>query len=938
MSSTKKFLLLASTVLYSSQLFANPVLDNVAAGNVNINGANTAHVEVQQHSQQAILNWQSFNIPQHETVHFNQPANGIALNRVNGNNGISQIAGRLSATGRIILVNPAGIHFTPTSKVDVAGLIATTANITDKNFLRGNYKFEGEKGSNASVINEGSIKAADHGFVALLGPNVSNKGHISARLGKIAMYSTDKFILHFEGNNMIHFEVTPEDAKEAVNTGTLIADRVYASGHTAKKVLNNVIKMEKDAEARSVYRHNGKIILSAKEPGENFFNPAPVAHNVTVNMMTSATTGSSRVNAEVHGENYIERGFLNNLNETYFSTNRPAAPAIEIPRAHMILSSATSSSTAVMQDIFQPGMPAALLTAPVTAPAVNPIDENYVMVSGINPGSPRVETVMAPAVNSIDENYVMVSSINPGSPRIESVIAPAVNSIDENYVMVSGINPGSLRMGMVIAPAANSIDESYVMPPVNSDSARIEAVIAPAMNPINENYVMLSSINPDNIRMADEGFINIGSEHVIEEPVTPVSVFDDGVMINSPRLTHEVDGYINIESNAELEAAMQHGLAPVPAADVEDGEMSPRSLAYLDELDQMMQVNSAQVVQAAEQNHELQLPLVFRLDRQNRASGVSRLASSLNAPEANSSSSDLALSINAVEASPERNHSAFRFNSPDANPERLHLAFRFNSPEANPERLHSVFQFNSPEANPERLHSAFQFNSPEANPERLHSAFRFNSSESNPERLHLAFSFNSPEANPESLHLGFRFNPPVDNPEPVHLAFRFNPPEAISDGVAAAAANREVRVNPGNQEQNSLASRPRFAAAADAENPQPAVAPSRLSRQLAVGGSLLAAGYSLASDYNSEPAGTTQITTPSAHYPASPRIKNISAAAINENVPNQISSGPDAPIKIIYGDVTPKYKVTGCFKPVNDLQENDDCIIPSDRDGKIIIE
>ena len=124
----------------TTSLYANPVVNNVASGNVNIQQTTTT-TTINQSSKQAIINWQSFNIGQHETTHFQQPAGGIALNRISPSQGPSSVYGRLTATGQIILVNPAGIFFGPTAYVNVGGLIASTADISDQDFLNGNYRF-----------------------------------------------------------------------------------------------------------------------------------------------------------------------------------------------------------------------------------------------------------------------------------------------------------------------------------------------------------------------------------------------------------------------------------------------------------------------------------------------------------------------------------------------------------------------------------------------------------------------------------------------------------------------------------------------------------------------------------------------------------------------------------------------------------------------------
>src|SRR3990167_11401689 len=133
-------IILINTLLISFSTLANPVVDNVAAGDVTIQQTPGSTV-VNQTSDKAIINWQSFNIGPNESTHFQQPAGGIALNRISPTQGASEIYGRLTATGQIILINPAGIYFGPSAYVDVGGLIPTTANITDQNFMNGIYQF-----------------------------------------------------------------------------------------------------------------------------------------------------------------------------------------------------------------------------------------------------------------------------------------------------------------------------------------------------------------------------------------------------------------------------------------------------------------------------------------------------------------------------------------------------------------------------------------------------------------------------------------------------------------------------------------------------------------------------------------------------------------------------------------------------------------------------
>lgn len=164
---------------------ANPIGGNVVAGQATITGQGTANVTILQGSQRAIINWQQFNIAPNEVTQFIQPnVNAIALNRIFDQNP-SRIFGSLRANGTVILLNRNGILFGPNAQVNVGGLIASSLNMSNANFLAGHYLFEGA-GIEGPVTNMGSITGS-HDGVYLLAPNVTNSGIITSPQGNIVM-------------------------------------------------------------------------------------------------------------------------------------------------------------------------------------------------------------------------------------------------------------------------------------------------------------------------------------------------------------------------------------------------------------------------------------------------------------------------------------------------------------------------------------------------------------------------------------------------------------------------------------------------------------------------------------------------------------------------------------------------------------------------------
>jgi filamentous hemagglutinin family protein len=94
---------------------------------------------VNQTSNNAILNWSSFNIAANNSVVFNQPGtSSIALNRI-FQASPSQIFGQLKANGQIYLVNLNGFIFGPTATVNTGSLLVSSLplTLTDANFSNG---------------------------------------------------------------------------------------------------------------------------------------------------------------------------------------------------------------------------------------------------------------------------------------------------------------------------------------------------------------------------------------------------------------------------------------------------------------------------------------------------------------------------------------------------------------------------------------------------------------------------------------------------------------------------------------------------------------------------------------------------------------------------------------------------------------------------------
>ncbi|MGJ8618991.1 MAG: filamentous hemagglutinin N-terminal domain-containing protein [Methylophilaceae bacterium] len=252
---------LIASLAFGGQVFAAsselPTNGKVVVGTGAISQSGNV-MTINQNTDLMAINWKTFNVGADSTVNFVQPNSySVALNRVLGSD-VSVIQGKINANGYVALVNPNGILFTPTAQVNVGGLIASTLNISNKNFINGNYTVSG-KSSNA-VINQGNITAFDGGAVMLIAAKVKNEGTIVANKGNVSFAAGSRVTLDFGGPVKVQVTKSAVDAL-IENGGAIKADggMVYFTASAANAITTTVINNTGIIEAKT---------LSTGEKGE----------------------------------------------------------------------------------------------------------------------------------------------------------------------------------------------------------------------------------------------------------------------------------------------------------------------------------------------------------------------------------------------------------------------------------------------------------------------------------------------------------------------------------------------------------------------------------------------------------------------------------------------------------------------------------------------
>ncbi len=246
---------------FATQPFANPVAPSVVAGQASF--ATAGKTLTVTNSPNAIINWQGFSIGAGELTRFQQQSAASAvLNRVVGQDP-SAILGTLSSNGRVYLVNPNGILFGQGSRVDVAGLVATTLNLSNNDFLAGRLNFEAGAVAN-SIVNQGEIVSSGGGRILLIAPDVQNHGLISSPNGEVVLAAGKSVQLVEADLPMLKVEV--QAGGEALNVGQIIAEGgkigVYA-GLINQRGVVRADSVTQDAAGRIVFRSSDTTILDA---------------------------------------------------------------------------------------------------------------------------------------------------------------------------------------------------------------------------------------------------------------------------------------------------------------------------------------------------------------------------------------------------------------------------------------------------------------------------------------------------------------------------------------------------------------------------------------------------------------------------------------------------------------------------------------------------
>ncbi|MET3120424.1 filamentous hemagglutinin family protein [Oxalobacteraceae bacterium GrIS 2.11] len=217
---------------------------------------------ITQATQNALLNWNSFNVGEHNFVNFVQPnASSVTVNNILDNNP-STILGSVHANGSIFLINPNGMVFGPHARVNVGGLVVSALAMNGSGSA---YKFSGS----GSVDNQGTINTGS--YVVLLGSSVTNEGTITAPLGNIILGAGNQATMKLNSSTgTVSLNIDKSTLKNLVaNGGVIIADggHIIMTAGARNELVASAVNNNGVLQARTVGVNKGTISLLADKEG-----------------------------------------------------------------------------------------------------------------------------------------------------------------------------------------------------------------------------------------------------------------------------------------------------------------------------------------------------------------------------------------------------------------------------------------------------------------------------------------------------------------------------------------------------------------------------------------------------------------------------------------------------------------------------------------------
>ncbi|MDB5425481.1 MAG: hypothetical protein JWQ29_2897, partial [Phenylobacterium sp.] len=265
----------------------------------------TAHTtDITLGAPRTILAWSSYNLTADQTAIYRfQDPSWIVLNRVNGpatiDGQIEALVGTQRGAGNVWFASSGGVIFGPNAKVNVGGLLATTAAVTQSGFLdpsNSSIGFTGAGSGQVLVRSGAELKVSGGGLALIAGSVATQDGSTMTGGSTVLLGAANDFTVRFGTQagdlDLLDFVIPAGGGTSSATPLTIAGQAVGANVILAvvnrAEVASAVINAPGLIAAQSALADRGDVVLSA---GVSIVGRQPGAVRLNSTTATTANFG-----------------------------------------------------------------------------------------------------------------------------------------------------------------------------------------------------------------------------------------------------------------------------------------------------------------------------------------------------------------------------------------------------------------------------------------------------------------------------------------------------------------------------------------------------------------------------------------------------------------------------------------------------------------------
>lgn len=228
---------------------------------------------VELHTDDAVIEWQKFNLAVGETFEVVQPSlRSRLVNRVQQNRS-SDLRGTIQSNGQVLILNADGVLHQSSAIALVGGLVLSGLDLASENVMGNAVRLMNAEATKSGLVkNLGTIETVEGGNAILVGQRVLNRGLITGELASVALAVGREANILFEANGLVSLNIVQEEPKapakssaQLVNTGEIIvpSGRILLAGSQSSPVFKPLAETAVASDSQIAVASDAAFVLGA---------------------------------------------------------------------------------------------------------------------------------------------------------------------------------------------------------------------------------------------------------------------------------------------------------------------------------------------------------------------------------------------------------------------------------------------------------------------------------------------------------------------------------------------------------------------------------------------------------------------------------------------------------------------------------------------------